>query len=62
MPTEKKKAISMCMQAYDKVGIIRNIIDLMGDFACQGIRLVHQNPRIEKFYNDWFSRGRVSRS
>ena len=28
----------------------------MGDFACQGVRLVHQNKRIERFYNDWFSR------
>ena len=28
----------------------------MGDFACQGIRLVHQNKRVEKFYNDWFNR------
>ena len=30
----------------------------MGDFACQGVRLVHQNKRVEKFYNDWFSRVR----
>ena len=28
----------------------------MGDFACQGIRLVHPNKRIERFYNDWFTR------
>ena len=28
----------------------------MGDFACQGVRLVHQNHRVEKFYNDWFTR------
>ena len=26
----------------------------MGDFAAQGIRLVHPNKRIEKFYNNWF--------
>jgi hypothetical protein len=26
----------------------------MGDFAAQGIRLVHPNKRIERFYNDWF--------
>jgi len=37
-------------------GIIRNIIDLMGDFACQGIRLVHPNKRIEKFYQNWFDK------
>jgi len=41
---------------YQKVGLIRNIIDLMGDFACQGIRLVHPNRKIEKFYQKWFER------
>lgn len=41
---------------YHKVGLIRNVIDLMGDFACQGIRLVHPNKRIERFYNNWWSR------
>ena len=43
-------------EAYHKVGIIRNVIDLMGDFACQGVRIVHPNRRIEKFYKNWFSR------
>jgi len=42
------------MQAYDKVGIIRNIIDLMGDFASQGLVLVHPNKTIEKFYRKWW--------
>jgi hypothetical protein len=42
--------------AYQRVGLIRNIIDLMGDFACQGIRLTHPNKRIEKFYTNWFKR------
>ena len=42
------------MDAYDKVGIIRNIIDLMGDFGCQGVNIVHQNKSVEKFYQQWF--------
>jgi len=25
---------------YSRVGLVKNVIDLMGDFACQGIRLV----------------------
>jgi len=37
-------------KAYQTVGLIRNVVDLMADFACQGIRLVHPNPRIEKFF------------
>ena len=55
-PQNPKEIISFARAAYRRIGLIRNAIDLMGDFACQGIRLVHQNPRIERFYNDWFSR------
>ncbi len=42
------------MDAYDKVGIIRNIIDLMGDFGSQGINIVHRDKAVEKFYQQWF--------
>lgn len=54
IPSQQNKAIKMCMDAYDKVGIIRNVIDLMGDFGCQGINIVHQNKSVEKFYQQWF--------
>jgi hypothetical protein len=51
-----KVAIKMCMDAYDKVGIIRNVIDLMGDFGSQGISLVHENKSAERFFNQWFKK------
>jgi hypothetical protein len=54
VPNTQSRAIKMCMDAYDKVGIIRNVIDLMGDFGCQGINIVHQNKSVEKFYQQWF--------
>ena len=46
----------MCMDAYDKVGIVRNVIDLMGDFGCQGIKIVHENKSVEKFFQQWFKK------
>jgi hypothetical protein len=55
IPSKQKKIMSMCMSAYDRVGIIRNVIDLMSDFASQGLVLVHPNKTIEKFYRKWFS-------
>ena len=54
MPTRQKRIMKMCMDAYDRVGIIRNVIDLMGDFAAQGIDIVHPNKSIERFYKKWF--------
>ena len=58
VPEKHKDIIAFARAAYRRIGLIRNSIDLMGDFACQGVRLVHQNKRVEKFYNDWFTRVR----
>ena len=41
---------------YHKVGLVKNVIDLMADFGVQGVRLVHKNKRIERFYNRWFEK------
>ena len=51
----QKRIIKQSMEAYDRVGIIRNVIDLMSDFASQGLTLVHPNKTIEKFYRKWFT-------
>ena len=56
VPQRHKDILKMCMDAYDKVGIIRNIIDLMGDFGSQGVNLVHENKSVERFYNQWFKK------
>ena len=52
-PRTQRDVIAGCMQAYDKIGIIRNVIDTMGDFAAGGIDLAHPNPRIEAVYKKW---------
>ena len=54
VPRKSKRIVKMCMDAYDKVGIVRNVIDLMGDFGCQGINIVHENKSVEKFFQQWF--------
>ena len=56
IPKKPKDIIGMCMSAYESVGIIKNVIDLMGDFASQGISIVHPNPKIERFYKKWFNK------
>ena len=55
-PRKQKRAIKLCMDAYEKVGIVRNIIDLMGDFGCQGINIAHESRSVEKFYKQWFKK------
>jgi hypothetical protein len=53
-PTKPKDIIAYARFVYRRIGIIHNAIDLMGDFAGQGVRIAHPNPRLERFLNDWF--------
>lgn len=46
--------IRRCNAIYKEVGLIRNMIDLMGDFASKGIRLTHRTPDVQDFFNNWF--------
>jgi hypothetical protein len=56
VPVKQKEIIARAEQIYQRVGLVKNIIDLMGDFAVQGIRLSHKNKRIERFYRRWFKK------
>jgi hypothetical protein len=56
IPTHIKGILNKADVVYNRVGLVKNVIDLMGDFACQGIRLVHPNKRIERFYRNWFDK------
>lgn len=54
IPSNQIDIIAMCMEAYNKNGIVRNIIDLMSEFASYGIKLQHPRKSTENFYNKWF--------
>lgn len=56
VPTQIKQIIRRADEIYQRVGLVKNVIDLMGDFACQGIRIVHPNKRVERFYKAWFKK------
>lgn len=56
IPTHIKGILNKADVVYNRVGLVKNVIDLMGDFAYQGIRLVHKNKRIERFYRNWFDK------
>uniref|UniRef100_A0A6M3K3H9 Uncharacterized protein n=1 Tax=viral metagenome TaxID=1070528 RepID=A0A6M3K3H9_9ZZZZ len=56
LPTKPKDIICRSDEIYQRVGLIKNIVDLMGDFGSQGIRITHPNKTIQKFYRKWFER------
>lgn len=54
LPKSVEQKISLSMKAYDNVGIVRNVIDLMADFTCKGISIVHPVSHQDKFYKEWW--------
>lgn len=55
-PKKQQDIIKMCMDVYQKVGLVRNVIDLMGDFGSQGIKLQHTVTATQNFYNKWWKK------
>lgn len=53
IPCKQEHRIEMCMQAYNRVALIHNAVDMMAEFATSGIRLVHPNTKINNFHKRW---------
>jgi hypothetical protein len=53
IPRDIRNIIGACMMAYKRIGFIKNVIDTMAEFTCQGIKIVHQNPRIQDLCQQW---------
>lgn len=51
-----KDEILEAERVYKRHGLVRNIIDIMADFAAQGVRLVHPNKKVQRFYQNWFKK------
>ena len=56
LPTEFGDIIRACQAVYRKVGLVRNIIDLMADFASEGLTLQHPIKTQQRFYREWARR------
>ncbi len=54
VPTKTKDIIRSCLHNYYSVGFVRNTLDLMSEFATEGVRWTHANKQVEKLANAWF--------
>lgn len=45
--------MAMAVEAYKGFGIVKNVIDLMCNFASEGIKIQHPKPAIRRFYERW---------
>jgi len=51
--SDTKNRIGACREAYENEGIIGNIVDLMVDFALEGVEIYHKSAPIQKFFRQW---------
>lgn len=58
IPRRQKDIIRECMEAYRRIGIIHNVIDLMADFTHQGITPCHTIPATDRFVKAWWKKVR----
>jgi len=56
--TEK---IKTCRSAYFNIGLIGNVVDIMTDFALEGLTIVHESLAAERFFNKWAKKVQVHR-
>ena len=49
VPIQIKPIIKRAEQVYQKVGLVKNVIDLMGDFASQELGLFTKTQRLKPF-------------
>lgn len=45
--------MAMCVSAYKGFGLAKNVIDMMANFAAEGLRIRHPNKTVERFLNRW---------
>lgn len=48
-----QRVMVLCRQAYEKCGLVHSVIDMMSEFAAEGITIAHEDPKIEAWYNEW---------
>ncbi len=53
VPKTQEGMMIASQTAYERVSIVRSVVDMMGDFTAQGIRIDHPNRQILSFIKDW---------
>jgi len=45
--------MALCVSAYKGFGVAKNVIDLMANFAAEGLKIKHPSKTVERFYQRW---------
>lgn len=53
-PLDVQEKIHACIDAYENIGIIKNVLDLMSDYVVKGMDVIHRNKTADRLYKHWF--------
>jgi len=56
IPTKARDIMTSCRSSYERVGIIKSVIDLMTEISVEGLELVSDHKPTENFYKKWADR------
>lgn len=62
LPYRFKDIVLSCRSMYKRVGIVRNVIDLMTDFTTSGLRFMHSDRKQQVFFQSWARKVNLSES
>lgn len=48
-----RRIMYMCNAAYQRVGLVRSVIDMMSEFAAEGVEIIHPDAAPNEFYKAW---------
>lgn len=53
LPYFFRDIVYSCRSAYYTVGVVRNVVDLLTDFVCEDIKIIHGDKKTEAFFKVW---------
>ena len=56
IPTQDVEIMTACRSAYESVGVIRSVVDLITETAIEGLCIVSENEATDNFFKKWSER------
>src|SRR3954471_14076870 len=60
IPKKFPDIIRACRAMYLRTNVVRNVIDMMTDFACEGLKIVHPDKSVEAFFKVWAAKVKLA--
>lgn len=60
IPKKFPDIIRSCRAIYLRTNVVRNVIDMMTDFACEGLKIIHPDKSVEAFFKVWAAKVKLA--